>query len=104
MIPLTHTTRIGANGCSVRTAWRRSIACAMSVFGREVAIKVLPPDVSADRDRLARFETVNDPLSVSFRAHGRFLAWKGLHSACANVSCCTAEEWPVLGCDRPALY
>src|SRR5262245_32371559 len=26
-------------------------------LGREVAIKVLPPEVSADRDRLARFET-----------------------------------------------
>ena len=25
-------------------------------LGREVAIKVLPPKVSADRDRLARFE------------------------------------------------
>src|SRR5215831_5433833 len=39
-----------------REAWVKSIAHAIHVWGRDVAVKVLPSDFSADGDRLHRFE------------------------------------------------
>jgi len=39
-----------------REAWVKSIAHAIHVWGRDVAVKVLPSDFSADGDRPHRFE------------------------------------------------
>ena len=41
---------------SGRAGWAKSTARATRSSGRDVAIKVLPPAFTADRDRLARFE------------------------------------------------
>ena len=45
-------------------AWVRSIAPRDTRLGREVAIKVLPADVAADPERLARFEREAQAVSA----------------------------------------
>ena len=51
-------------------------------LGRDVALKVLPPDVSADRDRLARFQ--REALTVSSLNHPHIGAINGFEDGVAG--------------------
>ena len=65
--------------CSARAAWAKCIALAIPKLDRDVAIKVLPEALSADTERVARFQ--REAKTLAALNHPNIGAIYGLENA-----------------------